>query len=1493
MVNRFFLYFLVLFGGVLLPFSCMGIASTSEVQEMDTLNDKAHAFRYINLDSLHYYAQEAIQKVNHYNLGKAESSNHLGFYFFMKMDFEEALKWHEKVYPITQNEIELLIADIGHMRIFQRTGRNKEYYDYRNSALQRMKNIEEDYTVFVEKRERLRLYYAYSEFHFISALYHFYLQQQDEAKQVLEEYEKGIKSNAFWSLGKENYKDDAQDLYYHYIKGITQLSDGDYSDQLTLSTFDKFFYTWYIARKKGYPFFMGGALQELSNLMIRPSDFEFFLRWRNSSLNELGFPITEQLPLVLSKEALSISQNYNDLYLVVKSYVTISEYLNVHSEYQSALDSLSVALQKVNQHHIHYYHKHHLTNDLDSLVTYRPTIPSNGYTEVVWIKKHILTVPEWIARIREQLSFTYAGLGNKAASDFNRNVYLDILDYTRQDKEIESRYEALKKEEKDLNITLFVTLIVALLTLLFLVWFYRRGQRRNSEYVQNLQSILELCKNITSTVLIDSKESKELATSLLKQLYSPFNEIFGVKALQLGIVYEEGEEVYHTYPMTSDLIELTKNKIKKTTYKLNLPTEDDKQMGVLELYTYQVLTKEENALISIVIPYLTWSIENSLLFLLLGEEHDLLDKERYVSEQRIAKNVKENINKKTCMAIVNGIYPYIDRIINEIQKLSDPYFFNDLNIRKGKYDYIEELASHINEYNEILSIWVQIKQGAIHLNIESFSLQDIFNVVSKGAKWFELKQQKFEVSSTESWVRADKALTLFMINTLLDNARKFTPEGGIIQLQAKENDDYVEISITDTGIGLSENDVNRIQNEKVYDAKQIGKEQQEKIEDVLQQKGSGFGLMNCKGIIEKYRKTSSQFNVCQFGVESKQGKGSRFYFRLPRGVKRLFILLCIFLSPYHSLKSQINDTIVVNTNKTNYNVILQDALEYADSVYYANIEYEYEKALYYAEVVIDLLNKHQAQYAAKPLRPIQLLSTEKPAEIDWWNSGFDTDYHTILDVRNEAAVAFMALKNWDGYQYNNEAFTRLYKMLGVDDSLSLYCRELERSQSGKVIGITLVLLFPFFIGGAYFFIHIRKRLMYRWNLEQLIEVNRCFFSSSSIPLSNGEMLQREEDTLKKIPLQITMQSFQSINELFSIDRVGLAVYNDSTKKLEYSYNPPKRELVKEIQDCFNEGEKVVYEGKYAFPLWFEVGGIRQKIGVFYIEKKEGHFLETDEVLLQLMISYLSIVVFNAIIRLANRYRDIEYAQEEKQRALWEESVLHVQNMVLDNCLSTLKHETIYYPNRIKQLVNRLQSEDFNADQERKMIADIDELVIYYKDIFSLLSRWANKQLEEITFRRKIIPVSDLMFYTKMYFNRVKKGLPNEDYISLEVRELNQSVVGDRNQLIYLMENLIDATLYNTQEGTIVFDVEEQEDFIQFSLLDQRQTRTEEELRALFYPNLNYINKNRTVRNSGVEYLLCKQIIREHDEYVGRRGCRIIDEKNRGGGDKIVFTLPKK
>ena len=125
-------------------------------------------------------------------------------------------------------------------------------------------------------------------------------------------------------------------------------------------------------------------------------------------------------------------------------------------------------------------------------------------------------------------------------------------------------------------------------------------------------------------------------------------------------------------------------------------------------------------------------------------------------------------------------------------------------------------------------------------------------------------------------MKADRTLTLFMINTIADNARKFTPEGGKVMVSAEVLENCVEVSIADTGKGMDEEQLAH-----VFDRTYTG--------------GHGFGLLNCKGIIEKYKKVSSIFSVCQITCESEVGKGSVFRFRLPKGMSRVLAAMVFFM----------------------------------------------------------------------------------------------------------------------------------------------------------------------------------------------------------------------------------------------------------------------------------------------------------------------------------------------------------------------------------------------------------------------------------------------------------------------------------------------------------------------------------------------------------------------------------------------------------------------
>ena len=1439
MSSRFPLYIIgiVLFASF---FSCTDMVPTKEVRLIDSLNGKAYAYRYRSLDSSYKYANEAYRQVNFYKSGKAEASNNLGFCAFMAMDFDRAEALHKEVYKLTKNELELLIADIGLMKICQRTAMNKEFYDYRNSALKRMKRIREESDLFADRHEALRLDYAFTEFFIVSSIYYYYLQQRQEAITSLNRIPED-----------EALTDTNQLLYYHYIKGSASLVEATKPEDRKMREFDQLYITWRTAVQTNHPYFEGNGLQGLANLMVSPNNFELFRTRRGYALDQFGFPVDSLLPLRMAQRALEKFREYNDLYQIAGAYVSIGKYMNEHGRYTEALDTLAKALDCVNQHHMLYYH--HAADTLDKLHVF--VEGDTTYTGVPWImQEDVRTVPEWISRIREQLSVSYAGLGMKYASDYNRNIYLDILNYTRQDKELESRYLSLEADSRQMTLVLSLV-IVGLVLVVILWWFFnKRSKIRNQVDVERLQRILTLCRDITSSIPMN--------VPLIQQ---GIDQLFGKGRLQLEIPEE----------------------------------------GKAALVPLHRLNRDEKALVHVLEPYIVWAADNEQMVEALSDERMQLEKQRYVYEQHIAGNKRQNLIKKACLAIVNGINPYIDRILNEVHKLTERGYIDNAKIKKEKYQYIDELVTTINEYNDILALWIKMKQGTLSLNIETFSLNELFELLGKGRRAFEMKNQKLEIEPTTVMVKADRALTLFMINTLAENARKYTPEGGTIKVYARTTEDaYVEISVEDNGRGISEEDVAHIIGEKVYDSRVIGMKNAADPEVLKENKGSGFGLMNCKGIIEKYKKTNDLFRGCVFDVESELGKGSHFYFRLPSGVRKAMgvLLLCLLLplgmvSCLHDPippMLQDGDSIVVVTDSA-YEDLLDVASDYANAAYFANVDENYELALQYIDSAMLFLNEHYEKYARpdRPHRYMKLVGEGTPAEISWWNELFDSDYHVILDIRNEASVAFLALKQLDAYSYNNSAFTDLYKLQGEDQTLEAYCRQLERSNTNKTVGIILcfVLLIVSLVG--YYFLYMRKRLQNRLNLEQVLEINQKVFAASLVrpqEQENAEALQREESTLKEIPQRIVDEAFGSVNELLTIDRMGIAVYNETTHRLEYA-SRPGQEMPEMVEQCFSSGKYLSEQHLQAIPLMVEAGGEHQCVGVLYLERREGTEQETDRLLFELVARYVAIVVFNAVVKLATKYRDIESAHEETRRASWEDSMLHVQNMVLDNCLSTIKHETIYYPNKIKQIVGRLNAQNLSETEEREAVETMTELIEYYKGIFTILSSCASRQLEEVTFRRTVIPVQELLDAAGKYFKMLMKN--RSERIELEIEPMEAKVIGDVNQLRFLLENLIDEALTVREDGVIRLQARKDNEYIRFLFTDTRREKSVEELNQLFYPNLARMTSGEKGELRGTEYLVCKQIIRDHDEFAGRRGCRINAEPAEGGGFTVYFTIPRR
>lgn len=271
--------------------------------------------------------------------------------------------------------------------------------------------------------------------------------------------------------------------------------------------------------------------------MASPGSYELFLNRRSHALTRFGMPVDSLLPLRLGQMALERFRKYNDLYQIAGAYVSIGKYLNAHGRYAEALDTLAKALDCVNQHHITYYHS--VADTLDKLEVFVPN-KDVAYTEVTWLgKEKVKTVPEWISRIREQLSVSFACLGMKPASDYNRNVYLDILRYTRQDKELESRYLSLEQESRQLNVVLFFVVIGLVLVAVMFWLFNKRSKVRNRIHIARLKQTLDVCQKITASIPADVADESEIVRAIAGSILPDMEQLFSATGIRIGVRDEE------------------------------------------------------------------------------------------------------------------------------------------------------------------------------------------------------------------------------------------------------------------------------------------------------------------------------------------------------------------------------------------------------------------------------------------------------------------------------------------------------------------------------------------------------------------------------------------------------------------------------------------------------------------------------------------------------------------------------------------------------------------------------------------------------------------------------------------------------------------------------------------------------------------------------------------------------------------------------------------
>jgi len=180
-------------------------------------------------------------------------------------------------------------------------------------------------------------------------------------------------------------------------------------------------------------------------------------------------------------------------------------------------------------------------------------------------------------------------------------------------------------------------------------------------------------------------------------------------------------------------------------------------------------------------------------------------------------------------------------------------------------DRIDTTAKRLTSLLDNLLNWALLQTGMIPYNPKSVNIQaiaqeniDLFQHVAE-AKNISLKNN----ITSASPVFSDESALNTIIRNLLNNAIKFTPAGGEVNIDTEIQGDKVFIKINDTGTGIAADKL-----EKLFSL------QKQSSKGTAGEKGSGLGLMLCKELVE--------LNKGTIRAISELGKGSSFVFSLPR-----------------------------------------------------------------------------------------------------------------------------------------------------------------------------------------------------------------------------------------------------------------------------------------------------------------------------------------------------------------------------------------------------------------------------------------------------------------------------------------------------------------------------------------------------------------------------------------------------------------------------------
>jgi PAS domain S-box-containing protein len=267
---------------------------------------------------------------------------------------------------------------------------------------------------------------------------------------------------------------------------------------------------------------------------------------------------------------------------------------------------------------------------------------------------------------------------------------------------------------------------------------------------------------------------------------------------------------------------------------------------------------------------LTYGEEEKEILTYISEQIALAIDKKYNEEKIIeySENLKElNASKDKFFSIIShdlkspfyGLLGLTRMIVEEYESMSETEVRTYLKIIKESTESTYKLIENLFE-------WSRLESGKMKYNP---ALQNMFTIVEDTRILLNQNARMKNINlrnklGHESFVFGDDTMLQSLVQNLISNAIKFTPNGGSIEISENRFDAYIEYIVSDTGVGIRENDL-----EKLFRI-----DMSFTTKGTNQEKGTGLGLALCKEIVN--------IHGGEISVKSLLGKGTNIIFTLKK-----------------------------------------------------------------------------------------------------------------------------------------------------------------------------------------------------------------------------------------------------------------------------------------------------------------------------------------------------------------------------------------------------------------------------------------------------------------------------------------------------------------------------------------------------------------------------------------------------------------------------------